>query len=445
MQLSPVFYLSVELKSRDLDSRLLIAAHCLAKGFCVVVGNQWGIWNNIETAPRGQHLFKSMNAIQAQYLRQCRDAGHLVTSTDEEALARNAAFLPDYVDADGLDACHQFYAQSELHRRALIAKFPSKDPNAIRVTGNSRLDFVSFRGRQKLAGVAAKLRDEFGPFILINTNFTQTNSLLGETEDVVEAAAQGRSLNLDDSAEAKSFREYVAAEKDVKSQVVSLIRWLGVNVPTFRVVLRPHPAERLEFWKSELAEVQNVRISTEGSPAPWLMAASLVVHTNCTTGLEAALLDRPVINLFPARDKPWAGRFVMPALNATFDAWSEVANAIQAETNSGGGAFERFKAPASAFQDFYPDYRKGRASKQIAEEMINLFKSHGVTSQTPNGFLAGGSRWLVAERVPIKLRKVYFEAPELAQRFDQMTELAELKRKVKVAQIAESMFLFLPA
>jgi hypothetical protein len=32
---------------------------------------------------------------------------------------------------------------------------------------------------------------------------------------------------------------------------------------------------------------------------PWIRAAELVVHSNCTTGIEAVLAGRPVLNLLP--------------------------------------------------------------------------------------------------------------------------------------------------
>ena len=63
-------YLTCELKSRDLDSRLLIADHLLDKGVSVVIGQQWSIVENIETAPVGVFVFKTANKIQTVNIEQ---------------------------------------------------------------------------------------------------------------------------------------------------------------------------------------------------------------------------------------------------------------------------------------------------------------------------------------------------------------------------------------
>ena len=34
----------------------------------------------------------------------------------------------------------------------------------------------------------------------------------------------------------------------------------------------------------------------------WIRSAAMVIHSNCTTGIEAVLADRPVLNLLPDRD-----------------------------------------------------------------------------------------------------------------------------------------------
>jgi hypothetical protein len=72
--------------------------------------------------------------------------------------------------------------------------------------------------------------------------------------------------------------------------------------PDYTIVVRPHPAERINPWHAKAATLPNVRVVREGNVAEWLLACEVCVHTNCTTGIEAYLLDRKSISYRPVRD-----------------------------------------------------------------------------------------------------------------------------------------------
>jgi hypothetical protein len=75
---------------------------------------------------------------------------------------------------------------------------------------------------------------------------------------------------------------------------------LSHNFPHYTIVLRPHPSESLTFYKQAFTYFKNVTVTRDDSVLPWIRAADLVVHSNCTTGIEAVLAERPVVNLLPA-------------------------------------------------------------------------------------------------------------------------------------------------
>jgi hypothetical protein len=65
------------------------------------------------------------------------------------------------------------------------------------------------------------------------------------------------------------------------------------------VVLRPHPVEGHEIWHRAAQGLPNVRVIHEGSVLPWLLAASVLVHNGCTTGVESFALGRPAVSYRP--------------------------------------------------------------------------------------------------------------------------------------------------
>jgi hypothetical protein len=80
---------------------------------------------------------------------------------------------------------------------------------------------------------------------------------------------------------------------------VVLTKELAVNFPHRTVLLRPHPSENLTFYQQAFASFKNVVVNRDDNVLPWIRAADLVVHSNCTTGIEAVLAGRPVVNLLP--------------------------------------------------------------------------------------------------------------------------------------------------
>ena len=74
-----------------------------------------------------------------------------------------------------------------------------------------------------------------------------------------------------------------------------MIPALADAFPGLRVVIRPHPSEDHGPWLALAAGRSDITVANDNAAAPWLLAAEVVIHNGCTTGLEAYLLDRPVI------------------------------------------------------------------------------------------------------------------------------------------------------
>jgi hypothetical protein len=74
---------------------------------------------------------------------------------------------------------------------------------------------------------------------------------------------------------------------------------LSHALPQHTIIVRPHPAENKESWRANTAALPNVRVIHEGAAANWILGAEAVIHNNCTTGVEAFLLDKPVFAYCP--------------------------------------------------------------------------------------------------------------------------------------------------
>ena len=84
--------------------------------------------------------------------------------------------------------------------------------------------------------------------------------------------------------------------------------------PDHRIILRPHPSEIVENWHAWIGGHDRVEVMREGAAVPWILAAHMLVHTNCTTGVEAVALDTPSICLV-SMDNPANRRYLANVVN----------------------------------------------------------------------------------------------------------------------------------
>jgi surface carbohydrate biosynthesis protein len=284
-------YLLCELKARDFAARLMIAEELLKRRCPVVVGQRWSIAFNARFAPRGCYLFPTSNAIQAATMEGVAAAGHLIAAADEEALALAGEAVLLNVAPATLDRS-VFLTHSTDQHETLRAKYPKAD---LRLTGSARVDLL----RREATGAG-----KGEGYVLFNTNFPMTNGLWGDRE---AAAAPLRQVGLTDIDERFAFEE---ARKTALIPVIEK----ALRLLTVPVVIRPHPAESPTMWRDLAQGHPHARVVVGESPGPWIAGARIVVHADCTTGLEAALMGKPVLNI---STHDWGRKFLMHAVNPT--------------------------------------------------------------------------------------------------------------------------------
>jgi len=267
-----IAYLLCELKSRDLDGSLFLASHLLKEGFAVVIGQRWAIGENHTVVPKGCFYFPTAYKIQAAGMAQVREAGHLVVATDEECIA--VTDMLSTIHRSAIENSDAFLALNQDHFDALTGKLGA-DASKVIVTGSPRLEAT------KQADIRPALER---PYILFNTSFPLVNSIWGNDTAI---SATKESLGI----EGTEVR--LNAEQRGFDAVKELVSWL---TPSNHIVIRPHPAESYRAWQTLFPTAEVVA----GSPTlPWLKGATVMIHCNSTTGLEAALIGVPTLNLNP--------------------------------------------------------------------------------------------------------------------------------------------------
>ncbi|PKM11964.1 MAG: hypothetical protein CVV13_07280 [Gammaproteobacteria bacterium HGW-Gammaproteobacteria-3] len=296
----------VENQVRELDAKLLLACIAAERGFPVVIGSRTFVNFAMPFLPRGVFLAKSLRAQSGLMMNFIRDLGHDIIAWDEESLVRYDA--PDYYpwrySADTFRLLSHLFAWG-VDDAEFFTRYEGYPGTPIHVTGNPRIDLLRPELRTVFNKDADALRDRYGDFILINTNFSFVNAFApelsliqtDETAGEVRVSRTGRGMSA-------AFAQSMAAHQQAifehfRTLLPELSRWF----PHHTIVLRPHPSENHGLWREivALSGCDNIQVIHEGNVVPWLMACRVLLHNGCTTAVEAAVLGTPAVSYMPVK------------------------------------------------------------------------------------------------------------------------------------------------
>ena len=147
------------------------------------------------------------------------------------------------------------------------------------------------------------IKKKYGKFVLIATQFPRYNN---------------DGIDIKDNP--KYFKEIYKGNKDVfsKSNVkvglhqkrnfieyYKMYKFLNKKFPNINFLVRPHPAENLNYYR-ELEEKNNFNnikvLKSNDSIIPYIISSEVLIACNCTTSVESFLLNKYSINYIPWKD-----------------------------------------------------------------------------------------------------------------------------------------------
>jgi surface carbohydrate biosynthesis protein len=304
----PNLLLPIETVNRELDAKLLLGLFAAEAGFNCHIGTM----NKILSSGFPPSIYMSKSVRFAKQVKLMRQLGHTVAAWDEEGLVRfrddiHAARLEE--DAFNLPSALFSWGKSNSE---VWRKHPFYCGTKIIEAGNPRIDLLRDELRPLHLEKAESLRTAYGPFAMFNTNF----SFVNHYKVGGRPAKVGRN-SYDGKAYLKFKREVDDHKRRLFDEFKLLMPKLAEVIAPAKLIIRPHPSENPETWRGVAAHLPNVVVIHEGQVAPWLLAASCLIHNGCTSAVEASVLRRPVLAYCPIEDERYD--FILPnALSEKF-------------------------------------------------------------------------------------------------------------------------------
>jgi surface carbohydrate biosynthesis protein len=264
-----------------------------------------------------------------------------------------AAYIRNSGYADILSG--YFFWGSRLH--AAFCDSKAMKPDRLHLTGCPRFDFVAPRWRKLLDG-------EPRGYLLVNANFPLVNPRFSgrrdaERDTMVRAGWDGSYID-----------RFLADLKQVFANYLEDIARLAAARPDRAILVRPHPFESEEVYRSALAKYPNVVVDGSGSVLDRIRNAAAIIHLNCGTAVEAVLLEKLPLQLEYLNTPITAGHASLPARvsrpAASFDDLLSAVDNIERETEG----FDFAGVHAANIEAFF-HLNDGSAADRVADVLTD--------------------------------------------------------------------------
>ena len=365
MEMTPTIILPMETAARELDAKLVMAAFLADRGAACITGSHARI-NAILHAFRPGDVYVSQTIVKAKrrIFRIMKAMGLHLAAWDEEGLIWPNA---DYyrrrrLDPENFAILEHFFCWGEQQAEVVRQTFPEQAPK-LRISGNPRQDLYHPAFRPLYAGQVRAIRQELGAVILVNSNFGSVNHARRPYTGLKKTKEDIRAL----AAYSKHEPEYIDFRYRVFRSFCELVPRMAEAFPERTIVIRPHPSENPAAWEEVATPHENVVVRYDHELIPWLLAAEVVIHNGCTTAVEAAMLERPVVEFRAVENTEWENpqpRDVsIPARTV-----EEVIELLQQPE-----ALERERTQVErALRHIIAHWNEGFASERIARELLEL-------------------------------------------------------------------------
>ncbi|MBL8687072.1 MAG: hypothetical protein JNK86_06365, partial [Alphaproteobacteria bacterium] len=235
----------IELYSREFDAKLLLGCLAAEQGWKVTLGEKLAIHLQLHKINNCIYIAKDFFIHRIKILRLAESFGWRFAGWDEEAIVY---YSPDLyrkrrIDPESLAYFNMIFAWGNDNKKNLEPVNHHHVP--IEVTGNPRADLLRPEFNTFFLPEIDNILHQHGDFILFNSNFGSVNP---ENNMRKRLPLPSDKLLLSKSAEKNYDPELAIYRHRLLDHFVKLIPILAQQLPQFKIIVRPHPAEGYDLW-----------------------------------------------------------------------------------------------------------------------------------------------------------------------------------------------------
>ena len=299
-----VVLLSIELVKRDLDSRLLLADRLADAGYTVYIGYARKIFSLLcffqNSIYIGRFMSLGGSAVDKKVLDICyknnnqfhylHDEGGFLFSGDYKGYSK-IIYPLEYLRHPAVTSIlfwgkKQFDALKDEMNQSLLSKSF--------VTGKYR--FEMYKSKELIDDIP-----ETNDIVLMG-RFSEPNPIADDIKPFTNSSLEifTRSMLKDKSNSflKEMMKSWIKSTQEY-THFIDLIFNIATRYPDKKIVIRPHPAESHEIYNFFINFFPNITLDSNSDVRDTIIKSKIIVHTECTTGIESCLIQKPTINFRP--------------------------------------------------------------------------------------------------------------------------------------------------
>ena len=285
-------FLPLEVFTREYLGKLALSVELLRSNFEVVIGHNHTV-RAMALEAKKESVFYEIKGESSQnmpHLSELKKRNVCLVGQDEEAgisYSNFEDFKKFRPEVDNIQKFDQFFSWGEDDLSFYRTK---SNKTKLLATGSPRSIFWGDFGTKFYE--ARELQDKRirGKYLLVITNF----GVINPQANKAEARRYARLSGYPDS-----YDYYMNQRKNWESQahksVVQIVNTILAST-SYRIVLRPHPAENITKWEREFSGETRVVISKVDDSIPVILGAEHVLHAGSTGGIESMLCNKSTIS-----------------------------------------------------------------------------------------------------------------------------------------------------
>jgi surface carbohydrate biosynthesis protein len=292
--ITKTLYIPIEIFDRELGGALILAVEAVKNGWTVILGGKQALFENIYRFSNSPGVFYLKSIVPGEVFKQDEIIllGHRIVSLDIEGLVRTSGSsgVKLRFSEQSIERCDLIFFWGEDHYNAVKKYYPQIQSKG-KITGGPTIDELLIKKNNIVIPKSKRTK------ILIGTSCAFANNINGK-DYPLQMTRNAYSGNLNNN-EILNIESNAKRDVEVFNYWKEIIPIIAKTYPDFDVVVRPHPTENSDFWKSFLSEFKNVRIDT-GSPIfNELISSSAYIHFNSTSAITSTILGIPTIMVIP--------------------------------------------------------------------------------------------------------------------------------------------------
>lgn len=297
----------VEIKAREFDAKILFSCFAAERGYEVLIGQRQSLYRDVlPVSCPGVLIEHDVTAAHKSTFPDVMKFGHAIVAWDEEGLVQPTPswYVSRRISADVMSMTQYHFAWGREQAEWIAKACPDLACRLVS-SGNPRMDLLRPEFVSYLDAEADTYRERYGEYILINSNFNRVNLFHGQREAFIASVAKSAGLKAD---MLMYYREFIEHSERTFHAYIAMLSTFARRFSDRQIIVRPHPAEDAEPWRKAAEGLPNLHVIYEGTANGWISGAAALVHSGCTTAIEAAVLGVPVIEFAPND----VARFVLP-------------------------------------------------------------------------------------------------------------------------------------